>query len=491
MNQALPRRGLANAVWRVIFVDYAEYALISWLFLRFLAIIYFAAFASMLVQIEGLLGSNGILPVASWLDAVDKGFAGQQFWRFPTVFWIDASDVTLRAVCVAGMVSAAMVLLDVLSRAALLVCFGLYLSIAVAGQEFTAYQWDGFLLEIGFLAVLLTWGSGFIIFLYRWLLARFMLMGGIVKLASGDPTWANLTALNYHYQTQPIPTPLAYYVHHFPAWFNEFCVVAVFFIELVVPFFIFMPRRFRLFAAWSFIVLQSSIMLTGNYNFFNLLVILLCLFLFEDKAIVRAIPVNLRRYIMWRQPVATTSVHVLSGVWSGLVLLICATYIWMYHAGQYPAAPLKALVKLTSAFSVVNNYGPFAVMTTVRPEIIVQGSDDGEHWRTYPFKYKPGKLDRNLRWNIPHQPRLDWQMWFAALQLPARDGWFVKFLHRLRQGSPPVLSLLAGNPFPDRPPRYLRAVIYRYSFTRCKERAETGNIWKREYAGIYWPLVQR
>lgn len=445
----------------------------------------FAAFASLAVQIEGLIGSNGILPVTSWLDSLEN--TEQQGWYFPTLFWLDASDFMLRMVCIGGMVAAVLVFVDVFTRVALLTCYGLYLSLVVAGQQFTAYQWDGFLLEIGFLAILLTWGSGFIIFLYRWLIARFMLMGGIVKLASGDPSWAKLTALNYHYQTQPIPTPLAYYAYHFPEWFHKFCVAGVFFIELVLPFFVFMPRRFRLLAAWSFIVLQTSILLTGNYNFFNLLAILLCLFLFEDKDIVKRLPVRLCQSIKERQPIASKAVNVCSGVWAGLVLLICAVYVWMYHAGQYPMAPLKSVLRLTSAFSVVNNYGPFAVMTTVRPEIIVQGSQDGEHWQTYPFKYKPGDLDRCLGWNVPHQPRLDWQMWFAALQLPNQRGWFVKFLHRLQQGSAPVLALLADNPFAGQPPRYVRAVIYRYRFTESKERAETGNIWKREYAGIYWP----
>lgn len=245
-----------------------ESILICWLFLRGLALIYFSAFASMSVQIEGLVGENGILPLVSKLALIEQFYQQQKFWQLPTVFWLNASDLMLKSVCYAGMMASALVLFNIYTRASLIICYVLYLSIVEAGQGFTHFQWDVFLLEIGFLAILVTWGSGIIILLFRWLLARFMFMAGVVKLASGDPSWANLTALSFHYETQPIPTALAYYAHHLPAWFNKLCVGGLFVIELLLPVFVFLPRRFRFFACVAFVVLQSGIILTGNYTFF-------------------------------------------------------------------------------------------------------------------------------------------------------------------------------------------------------------------------------
>lgn len=465
----------------------ATYYLVSWVFLRGLAVIYFAAFTSMAVQIEGLIGENGILPIRSKLTEIASILPHSKYIEFPTLFWFDASDQALTSVCFMGMAAAVLLLLNVFARTALVLCYALYLSISVAGQDFTAFQWDVLLLEAGFLAIFLTWGSEIIVFLYRWLIARFMFMGGVVKLASGDPSWSNLTALNYHYQTEPLPSPLAYHAYYLPHWFNEFCVAAVLVIELIVPFFVFLSRRFRLFAVWSFIVLQSSIILTGSYNFFNVLTILLCLFLFDDEDVEKRLPARLVSAIRQKQYSPGPIAHAVAVFWMCLVLLICATHIWIYHARRTPVAPLNYLVQVTSAFSLINNYGPFAIMTTERPEIIVEGSIDGKSWQTYQFKYKPVNLDQHLKWNIPHQPRLDWQMWFAALEKPTADSWFARFMGKVQEGSPQVLSLLAANPFPEKPPVYVRALLYRYFYTTPEQRAATGQIWQREYLGVYWP----
>ena len=388
--------------------------LISWVFLRGLAFIYFAAFASMAIQIEGLLGANGILPAVDKLALIEQFYQDQKFWHMPTVFWVNASDVMLRGVCYAGMVVSLLLLLNIFTRAALISSYLLYLSIVEVGQDFTHFQWDIFLLEVGFLAIFLTWGSGIIVLLFRWLLARFMFMSGVVKLASGDPNWANLTALKFHYETQPIPTPIAYYAYHLPTWFHKVCVGGVFFIELVVPLFVFLPRCFRVFACGAFILLQSGIILTGNYTFFNLLTILLCLFLLEDQDIAKILPQRLNVFIQQQRATPGYLANTLAGLWAGVVILICGAQIWLYHIPKPLVGPVKSLIRTTATFSLVNNYGPFAVMTTKRNEIVVQGSNDAQHWVEYSFKYKPGELNRELGWNIPHQPRLDWQMWFAA-----------------------------------------------------------------------------
>jgi hypothetical protein len=460
---------------------------LSWLFLRGLALIYFSAFASMAVQIEGLIGEQGLLPIKTELARIARYFPQHKYKDFPTLFWFDASDQALVMACYVGITAALFLLINCFDRLALVLCYGLYLSITVAGQDFTAFQWDALLLETGFLAIVLTGGSPICVFLYRWLIARFMLMGGIVKLASGDAAWANLTALSYHYQTEPIPSPLAYYAYYWPLWFHKLCVAGVLLIELVIPFFVFLPRRFRLIAAWSFILLQSSIILSGNYNFFNLLAILLCLFLFDEKDVEKIVPLHWLDFIKTRQKQPGRAANVLATVWLAVVMLFCAGQLWIYHVRRPLIKPLTMVMEWSNHFYLVNNYGPFAIMTTARPEIIVQGSDDGRHWQNYLFKYKPVELAKPLSWNIPHQPRLDWQMWFAAMESPAPHSWFANFMQKLEQGSPQVLSLLDHNPFPEKPPAYVRALAYRYRYTTPEQRAATGNIWQRDYLGVYWP----
>ena len=471
------------------FTDFnSDYILVSWVFFRGLALIYFFAFASLAVQIEGLIGENGLLPVSKLLAIIEHFYQQQKFWQTPTIFWVNASDTMLSAVCYVGMAAACLLLFNVFTRTTLIVCYVLYLSGVHAGQDFTHFQWDFLLLEIGFLAIFLSWGSGIIILLFRWLLARFMFMGGMVKLASGDPNWANLSALNFHYLTQPLPSPVAYYAYYLPDWFQKVSVAGMFFIELVVPFFVFLTRPLRLFACAAFILLQASIMLTGNYNFFNLSVILLCLFLLQDRDIARILPQRLIAGIQQKKPMPGYIAHTIAVFWASLIILICGSQIWLYHAHIPLAQPLNALLRTTSTFALVNNYGPFAVMTTQRNEIIVQGSNDGQDWLDYEFKYKPGTLHREPGWHIPHQPRLDWQMWFAALA-PARHGsWFDSLMTKLLQGSPQVLSLLDKNPFPDKPPGYIRAVLYRYSYATQEQRNNNGQIWQRQYQGVYWPV---
>ncbi|MBK8816546.1 MAG: lipase maturation factor family protein [Methylococcaceae bacterium] len=414
------------------------------------------------------------------LWATAEQFNAQQRWC--------RNNPALKAVCLAGIGAALMVTVNFLVTPALIVCYVLYLSIATAGQDFTGFQWDVFLLESGFLAIFLPGNSKIIHFLYRLLIARFMFMGGVVKIASGDPTWADLTALKYHYWTQPLPTPLGYYAHFLPEWWQQFCTAGVMFIELVVPLGVFMPRPFRLFAAWSFILLQSCIVLTGNYNFFNLLALLLCLFLFDDSDLAKITPQKLYTKLQQNNRSPSTSATFCSGIWAAMVVLILTTHLWMAQTQQRPYKILHELLQTASNFAVVNNYGPFAVMTTERNEIIIEGSNDGVHWLEYGFKYKPDSLDKPLSWNIPHQPRLDWQLWFAALSRPQSGGWFEKFMHRLQQGLPEVLALMASNPFPNLPPKYLRAVWYRCTFTTSDKRAATGKVWKRERLGNYYEL---
>lgn len=461
-------------------VEPTRFALTQWIFIRLLALIYAIAFGSLTVQVTGLLGGRGILPVADYLKAVAENAGGLRFYFVPTVFWMNASDGALLGVCWAGVAIAALVLVGFFERAGLAILFVLYLSLSAAGQEFLSFQWDALLIEAGFLAIFL--GSmRTVVWLFRWLLFRLMFLSGAVKLLSHDKTWRNLTALDYHYWTQPLPNRISWYMAQLPLSFQKMSTGLVLSVELVIPFLIFAPRRIRKFGAWCLLFLQVLIFLTGNYTFFNLLAMAMCLFLFDD-----------RDFEKWLKPRArkprTKVGRGVVAVVAALVLVIGLSRMYETFSSQ-PVGPLQAIVKYSAPLEIVNSYGLFAVMTTERPEIVVEGSMDGESWRAYSFRYKPGDLARAPRWAEPHQPRLDWQMWFAGLGNYRENPWFVNFAVKLLEGSPEVRGLLEADPFGGRAPQYVRAVLYDYSFTSAEERRQTGDWWKRKTKGMYLPPV--
>jgi predicted DCC family thiol-disulfide oxidoreductase YuxK len=463
------------------------YHLVSWLFLRLLGLTFFVAFVSIGSQVTGLIGAEGILPVSEKLAETANQQGAWRYWLAPTLFWLNSSDTALLSACLVGAAASALVVLNLLTRYMLALAFVLHLSLWVVMPVFGHIQPDALILEVGFLAIFLTAGSPIVIWLFRWLLFRFMLMSGLVKVLSHDSSWAQLTALDYHYETQPLPTPLAWYAHQLPEWFQQLSVLAMFGIELVLPWLIFMPRRLRFVAAWGFLVLQIAIILTGNYYFLNLLTIFLCLFLFDDQALARVLPSRLVARMRYRLPepgpLATGAAVTLASV----VVVVSVAGMWRHIEHQPLPAPLASLVATTSRFGITNHYGFFSVINTERREIILEGSDDGQHWRAYEFRYKPGDVHRCPRWSIPHHPRLDWTMWFAASESPYRNLWFGDLLYALLEGREPVLALLADNPFPYGPPRWVRSTLYRYRFTTPEERAETGDCWVRELLGPYVP----
>jgi hypothetical protein len=353
-----------------------------------------------------------------------------------------------------------------------------------------------------------------------------MFESGCVKLLSGDSNWRHLTALNFHYETQPLPTWIGWFAHQWPAWFQRDSAAVMFGIELVLPFFIFAPRRLRFVACAGFIFLQTCILLTGNYCFFNYLTIALAVLLLDDAALRWWIPVKWARALGGaaepnadsvgcaiptpgppsesanRAPNDSTSTHERSraGVRSWPmwitapvgVLVVSASLPHlsaMFGASPPWLSPAAAVAEWLAPFRTVNSYGLFAVMTTSRPEIVIEGSNDSQNWRAYEFRYKPGALKRRPSFVAPHQPRLDWQMWFAALGDYRQNPWLVNLCVRLLQGSPEVLRLLETNPFAGKPPRYIRAVVYDYHFTNSAQRHKTGAWWTHEFKGIYLPVI--
>jgi predicted DCC family thiol-disulfide oxidoreductase YuxK len=488
----------------------SSYVLSRWVFLRLLGLVYLIAFLSLRRQVVGLIGTHGILPVGNFLEAVQRNFGSQAYRLFPTIAWISSSDTALKFICSVGALLGALVTVGIVTGPALALTWLCYLSLVTVGQDFLSFQWDILLLEAGFLAIFLApwrplespWCSGnsrvssTVVWLGRWLLFRLMFLSGAVKLLSNDTTWRDLTALEYHYWTQPLPTPVAWYGAQLPAWFQRMSVAGVFALELGVPFLIFTPRRFRRVGAGLIVGFQLLIALTGNYCFFNLLAITLCVLLLDDSLFSHWLPTPLVNRLTKaagaeRQASLIAPLGKLMRAALAVLILLISGSEMMDTFKQGTAVPsfARQLVSWQAPFDFANTYGLFAVMTTSRIEIVVEGSNDGQTWQAYDFKYKPGNLAHRPRWVAPYQPRLDWQMWFAALGSYRENPWFSNFMIRLLQGTPEVTGLLASNPFPGAPPRYVRAEAYDYHFTDFAHRRSTGDWWQGERKGLYFPEV--
>lgn len=490
-----------------------SYVLVRRAFLSCLGIIYLIAFLSLWTQLSGLIGSKGIVPAAQTMDGIKQVAKAQnlglsRFYRVPTLCWFGTSDGFLSAQCAAGVMLAVLLIIGIAPAPCLFLLWLIYLSLCTVGDPFLSFQWDVLLLETGFLAIFfapLQWWpkrnpaqaqqpSRVALWLLRWLLFKLMFRSGCVKLTSGDPTWKNLTALNYHFETQPLPTWLGWRAHHFPGWIHKSDVVFMFVIELAIPFLIFLPRRPRQLACLAFLALQFFILLTGNYAFFNLLTMVLCLTLLDDAALQKCLPARWCRQINETSLRPWTTLEICRGVIliPVVTIMMITSFVQFYDMFH---SDVRLPIRLVRAYERVeplrtfNGYGLFQVMTTSRPEIVVQGSSDGVTWKNYEFKYKPGDLKRRPTFVEPHQPRLDWQMWFAALGNYQSNPWFVNFCVRLLEGSPPVLKLLEKNPFPDAPPKYIRAVVFQYHFTDAATKKKTGEWWQRELVGGYLPVI--
>ena len=489
-------RGFFSILTRMLWgndVRPPTYALSSWVFLRLLGGIFLVAFLSFGAQIDGLIGSKGILPAADFFAAVNRSEAG---WHFPSILaWTGTGDAALHAWCWAGVISSVLLIAGIAPAANLNFLWAAYLSLSIAGQDFYQFQWDILLLETGFLAIFLApwnlWATKaarpprLAHFLLIWLLFRLLFESGVVKLTSGDPTWANGTALDYHYFTQPLPTPAAWFAQQPPGWFHWFSTKATLFIELVLPCFLCLPRRLRIAGAGGIAGLQFLIIVTGNYGIFNLLTLALCVLVLDDvlwgTLAIRMAAINNQRFLPPRL------------LWPLAAAIFLLSLVPLTFAFRRPVPwmePLASAYSRISPFRTINGYGLFAVMTTQRLEITIQGSDDGVIWKPYVFKYKPGPLQRRPPWVAPYMPRLDWQMWFAALSRGDRIPWFESLLSRLLEGSPAVLDLLEEAPaFEGGKPRFVRALGDGHEFTTPAEKRASGNWWKAEPLSIYYPPV--
>jgi len=468
------------------------------LFVYALAVAYAVAFGSIWIQWRGLIGPSGILPAEDYFNAVHAQLGAMAWYDVPSLCWIFGAGHFISVLCCLGIVLSVLLFLRVAPALCLLFMWACYLSLVSAGQIFFDFQWDALLLESTLVAIFLVpWTLGrsraaydppkLARYLVWWLLFRLMFLSGSLKLTGGDPPWRHLTALTFHYQTQPLPTPLAWYVNLLPVWLHVGTCATVLVVEIAVPFLIVFPRRARHWGTVAMIALQVLIALTGNYAFFNLLTIGLCLTCLDD---------GWWRSVHWGVLPPSSEPHVSRNV--GFVFPTALRWFAAFAVGVtffefvaslYPRAGsspiVHAIESTVGPFQSFNDYGLFRRMTVERPELIFEGSDDGRNWLEYELPYKPGNLGRRPGWVAPYQPRLDWQLWFAALGPPEDSPWVGRVCELLMRGDPDLLALFSKNPFPSHPPTSMRVIRYRYEFTDAAERERTGNWWRRTPLDFY------
>jgi hypothetical protein len=511
-----------------------------WLFLRALGLIYFSAFLSLAFQIRGLIGPQGILPARPYLQEVAVQLGHARYWFAPTLLWISSSSAMLVTLCWLGMVASALLVFNIWPRLGLLICFVCFLSFISAAQDFSSYQSDGMLLEAGFISLFFAprgfrpgWGEFWLpsrasLFLLQWEWFRIYFESGVVKIASGDPQWRRMTAMDEYYQNGPLPTWIGWYVQHLPHWFHASATVATLVLELALVWMLWFPRRFRVACFFVVTLWQIPVILTANYAFLNYLVLVLGVLLLDDRFLMRFLP---RRQRPWLAPGVGSECGRGAGApkpdpdtiradgteepatrepdvgpirnhsrLAGFRLVLAAvTLTWIFYATTsqllwmfsraipLPSAPVSAL----EPFRIANQYGLFAVMTRGRYEIEFQGSQDGRTWIPYQFRNKPQDPGERPRIYAPYQPRFDWNLLFASLG-SWRENAIVPYTEeRLLSNDSDVLALFRSNPFPTTPPAEVRAVLWQYWFTSMTEKRAHGLWWRRQFLGLYAPTLDR
>jgi len=508
----------------------SNHLLSRWLFLRALGLIYISAFFPLLFQIRGLIGQHGILPANEYLQLVASSLPHGKFFFAPTLLWISTGPHMLTGICWVGVLAGLLLAFNLWPRAMLLVCFVCFLSFVSAAEDFSGYQSDGMLLEAGFISLFFVpsglrpgWGAdsppsraSLFLLLYEWF--RIYFESGVAKIVSGDPHWRNFTAMDEYYQNGPLPTWIGWYVQQLPHRFHSFTSFLTLFVELALVWMLFLGRRARIVSFFIVTALQIGIILTANYTFLNYIVLALGFLLLDDRFFRRWLPPSLQTSLRCpaaeqpAPPAAAPAENPASPapaatvreeffpllkrlrLTSSLVIFLAIFYsattqmLWML----WPALPLPARpVEFLDPFRIANRYGLFAVMTPARYEIEFQGSDDAKNWLPYPFLFKPQDPAVAPSLYAPYQPRFDWNLWFASLGNWRQYPIVISTEERLLRGDPDVLGLFAADPFAGHPPRYLRAVLWRYWFTSLEEKRSTGMWWRRQLLGLYAPPLVR
>ena len=511
-------------------VGLPNHLLSRWIFLRAMGLVYFSAFIAFLFQVRGLIGTRGILPAAEYLDHI-RPLGLLRLWYAPTLLWISSSNSSLIFLCSLGLLASLMLLTDLMPRFALSACFVSFLSIMAVAQDFGQYQSDGMLLEAGFLSIFvapagmrpglgrasLAPRAAWFLLLWEWF--RIYFESGVVKLASGDPTWRNLTAMYEYYQNSPLPTWLGWYMQHLPYWFHRASAGLTLVVELVLVWMAFLPGRWRLACFVIVTIWQIGVIATANYAFLNYLVLILAFLLLGDQTISLLVPRRWRSKLvlspsaleaksldqrqrfrpdrivqkplsfnaLWRfAALARVAIASIALLWIGYDTT-AELILMLWPSVPLPGTPIVAL----EPFRIANEYGLFANMTPHRYEIEFQGSNDGITWRAYPFRFKPQDPQDRPSIYAPYQPRFDWNLWFASLgnwqQYPIVPLTQERLLHNDKD----VLSLFGDNPFPKQPPVMVRTVLWQYWFSTSEQKKDKHVWWTRHLKGAYSPTLKQ
>ncbi|MGP0096495.1 MAG: lipase maturation factor family protein [Terriglobales bacterium] len=504
-----------------------------WLFLRALGGIYFSAFFSLVFQIRGLIGPDGILPATEYLQAVSHSLGYTRgLWLVPSLLWLASGSHMLMALCWVGMAASLLLVVNLWPRGMLLICFVCFLSFVTAAQDFSSYQSDGMLLEAGFIALFFA-PAGFrpgvgvasppsraSLFLLQWEWFRIYFESGVAKILGGDIEWRNFTAMDEYYQNGPLPTWIGWYMQHLPHWFHASTVFATLALELGLVWMLFLPRRWRIACFLIVTPWEAGVILTANYAFLNYLVLTLGFLLLDDRFVSEFLPLSWRNTLVSRAPgdessvpasgpgenrmpserarqrgwratlvrqfgIAKLSLAAVALSW--IFYATTAQLVWMFSALPLPTAPVTALEPMR----IANRYGLFGIMTRGRYEIEFQGSSDGKTWVAYPFRYKPQDPSKPPGIYAPYQPRFDWNLWFASLGSWQDYPFVPRTEIRLLSADKDVLALFEKNPFPDKPPREVRAVVWQYWFTTLSEKRTQALWWRRQFLGLYAPTIER
>jgi hypothetical protein len=482
--------------------------------LRYVAFIYCVAFMVAYNQNSALIGKNGLLPADAYIKRIQQ-HAGDSIWDqlkiAPTLLLIFTNydvDVLLRLLSATGFViSFLIVIFGCANVPLMLMLWVAYHSIINVGQRWYSFGWESQLLETGFLAAFLCplWSlrrfpehtptPSVILWAFRWLIFRIMLGAGLIKIR-GDQCWLDLTCMNYHYETQPVPNPISYYMHKEPVWFHQFETMANHFVELVAPLLLFLTRRPRIIGGIIQILFQVTLIISGNLSFLNWLTIVPCLACFDDSFLSWLFSASAKKTVI-RLSVGE-HLHKHWGSYVRRVFNVFFALLLAYLSIPIVQNLLSSRQVMNTSFDplrLVNTYGAFGTVTKERTEVIFQGTyasnpnDPSANWYEYEFMCKPGNITRRPCFISPYHYRLDWLMWFAAFQNYQHNPWIVHLAVKFLTNDETVLPLIAHNPFQGRePPKWVRAEHYKYAFTKLGSKAaKNGAWWSRHRIGPYMP----
>jgi hypothetical protein len=476
------------------------YWLTRFLMLRLLGIVYAVAFLVTINQIIPLIGSDGLTPAGIYFNRISHwlGSDWAGFMRLPSLFWLWHSDAAFVTVAWTGFILSLVVVFGFVNAPLLTILWFLYMSFVHAGQEWYGYGWEIQLTETGFLAIFLCplldmrpfpkRAPPFpVIVLFRWLICRLMFGAGLIKIR-GDEIWRNATALYYHFETQPIPGPLSRWFHFLPhtvlkigVWFNWLA-------ELAAPLFVFGPRLARHIAGVVIVVFQITLILSGNLSFLNWLSIIPALACFDDGFWAKLLPRRLVRKAEIAAAHTMPSKPMLTTAW----VITAIVVILSFQPVVNMLSPRQIMNTSFDPFDLVNTYGAFGTVGKERLNVVFEGTMDEDttdeaNWQPYIYKGLPVLPDKRPPQIAPYQLRLDWQMWFASMSSPDEYPWTFHLVWKLLHNNAGAIGLFAENPFPGKPPRYIRAVLYRYSFVKPGNPKDLW--WSRERVSLWIPAL--